>query len=395
MEASALPASVGLARARLGIGAPLLRLRSDQQLVSVFRSGNDEAFRVIHDRYRPRLLAYTRQMLLASPADAEDAVQEIFVRAYSGLRSNRRELALRPWLYRIAHNRCIDELRRPHAIAVEAIEELSESPGPDLHARVETRDALRRLIADVRRLPEQQRSALLMRELGGMAYADVSDALGVSVPAVKSLLVRARVGLAQASEARDTACARIREDVILSHDRGVRTSGLARRHLRDCPHCRQFRSEVRGHSRQFAALLPALGPIGVVAKLLGLGFGGAGGGSAAAGSGAGAVAGSGAAGTGAAAEHGDRRRARGSPGARVSSPARVPPPRQARSPAWATWPRSSPPPWSPPVARSDCSRSPRRPPITLTTATWSTSGLGSPPPSPTARRRHRTIRPWP
>ena len=263
--------------------------------MSLFRGGNDDAFRVIHDRYRQRLHAYSRQMLAGSVADAEDVVQEIFVRAYGGLRSSDRELALRAWLYRIAHNRCIDEVRRPQPIATAAIEELTATPAADPMARIEQRDALRRLIADVRRLPEQQRSALLMRELGGMPYADVAQALAVSVPAVKSLLVRARVGLAQAGEARDTSCIRIREDLMVAHDRGVRTSGLARRHMRDCPDCRRFRSEVRGVSRQFAALLPALGPIGVVAKLLGVG--GASGGGAAAGTGA--VASSGAAAGGA------------------------------------------------------------------------------------------------
>jgi RNA polymerase sigma factor (sigma-70 family) len=295
VEASALPGSVGLARPRIGLGVPLLRLRSDEQLVSLFRGGNDDAFRVIHDRYRQRLHAYSRQMLAGSAADAEDVVQEIFVRAYGGLRSNDRELALRAWLYRIAHNRCIDEVRRPQPIATEAIEELTAAPAPDPMARIEQRDALRRLIADVRRLPDQQRSALLMRELGGMPYVDVAQALAVSVPAVKSLLVRARVGLAQAGEARDTACTLIREDLIVAHDRGVRTSGLARRHMRDCSDCRRFRSEVRGVSRHFAALLPALGPIGVVAKLLGMGS--AGGGGAAAGTSA--VAGTGAAAGGA------------------------------------------------------------------------------------------------
>ncbi len=281
MEASAIPASVGFARTRIAIGAPLLRLRSDDQLVSLFRSGSDEAFRAIHDRYRQRLFAYTRQMLAGSAADAEDAVQEIFVRAYAGLRASDRRLALRAWLYRIAHNRCIDELRRPQAIPSEELDLTAAPAASDPVARLEQRDALRRLIADVQRLPDQQRSALLMRELGGMTYVDVSEALSISVPAVKSLLVRARVGLAQASEARDTACARIREDLIVAHDRGVRASGLARRHTRDCPNCRQFRSEVRGVSRQLAMFVPALGPIGVIAKLLGLG--GAGGGGAAAG----------------------------------------------------------------------------------------------------------------
>jgi RNA polymerase sigma factor (sigma-70 family) len=282
VEASALPPSVAIARTRLALGAPLLRFRSDEQLVSLFRSGSEEAFRVIHDRYRQRMFAYTRQMLTGSAVDAEDAVQEIFVRAYSGLRASDRELALRAWLYRIAHNRCIDELRRPQSVATEAIPATVPNAGGDPVVRLEQRDALKRLIADVQRLPDQQRSALLMRELAGMTYADVAGALGVSVPAVKSLLVRARVGLAQANEARDTSCARIREDLIVSHDRGVRASGLARRHLRDCPHCRQFRCEVRGVSRQLAAFVPALGPIGVIAKLLGLG--GAGGSGAAAGS---------------------------------------------------------------------------------------------------------------
>ena len=292
VEASALPASVGLGRTRIAIGASLLRIRSDEQLVTVFREGNDDAFRVIHDRYRPRLCAYTRQMLAGSGQDPEDAVQEIFMRAYHGLRANNRELALRAWLYRIAHNRCIDELRRPHAVVVEAIDTLVFND-QDPVSRAEQRDALRRLIADVQRLPDQQRSALLMRELSGMTYADVSGALGVSVPAVKSLLVRARVSLAQASEARNTACVEIREDLILSHDRGVRTSGLARRHMRDCTECRQFRTEVRGVNRRLAALAPTLGPLGVIANLLGFGGGSAAGG--------GAVAGGGAAGSGAAA----------------------------------------------------------------------------------------------
>jgi RNA polymerase sigma factor (sigma-70 family) len=289
VEASALPASAGLKRARLGLGAPLLRLRPDEQLVSLFRAGNEDAFRVIHDRYRARMLAYARQMLASSSADAEDAVQEIFVRAYAGLRANRRDLALRAWLYRIAHNRCVDELRRTRPLAVEAVEDLREAPGPDPHARVEQREALRRLIVDVQHLPEQQRSALLMRELGGMPYADLAGALGVSVPAVKSLLVRARVGLAQADEARDTACASICEDLVVAHDRGVRASGRARRHMRDCTDCRRFRTEVQGMSRNLGLLIPALGPLAVAAKLIGLG-GIGGGGSAAAGSGTGAAA---------------------------------------------------------------------------------------------------------
>ena len=293
MEATAFPAPARLGRTRVSIGAPLLRLRSDEQLVASFRDGNNEAFRVIYDRYRQRLFAYTRQMLPGSRQDAEDALQDVFVRAFGGLRANDRELALRAWLYRIAHNRCIDELRRPAPPGPELME-LVRPPLHDPIAEAEQREALRRLIADVRRLPDQQRSALLMRELAGMSYVEIADALSISVAAVKSLLVRARVGLAQATEARDTSCSEIRDDLMLAHDRGVRPNGMTRRHLRDCPGCREFRGHLRGTSREFAALLPALGPLGVLAKLLGFG-GGAGGSAAASG---GAAAAGGAAGTG-------------------------------------------------------------------------------------------------
>ncbi len=265
---------------------PLLRLRSDEQLVSQFRGGDEDAFRVIHDRYRQRLFAYTRQML-ASRQDAEDALQDVFVRAYAGLRSSDRDLALRAWLYRVAHNRCVDELRRPPPPAPELIT-LVRPPIQDPIAQAEQRESLRRLIADVRRLPDQQRSALLMRELTGMSYTELAAALGISVPALKSLLVRARVSLVQSMQARDTACTEIRQELVLAHDRRRRPEAIARRHLRDCAPCREFRGEIRGVSRQLGALLP-LGPAGMLANLLGFG-GGAGGGAAA---GTGAAAGGG------------------------------------------------------------------------------------------------------
>jgi RNA polymerase sigma factor (sigma-70 family) len=275
------------------VTGPLLRLRSDEQLVRLFRAGNEEAFRVIHDRYRARLLAYARQMLGGSRPDAEDALQDVFVRVYGALRASERDVSLRAWLYRIAHNRCIDELRRPAPPTPETLE-LLRPPANDPVSATEQRESLRRLVADVGRLPEQQRSALLMREISGMSYEGLAEALDVTVPAIKSLLVRARIGLAQAAEARDTACAEVRESLADSHERGVRSSGLARRHLQDCDGCRAYRGELRASSERLAALVPAVGPIALIAQLLGVGGGAAGGAGAA--TGGAAAAGVGAAG---------------------------------------------------------------------------------------------------
>jgi RNA polymerase sigma factor (sigma-70 family) len=288
VEASALHAPAGLSR--LPLALPLLRLRSDDQLVVLFRAGSDDAFGVLCERYRQRLFAYVRQMLAGhSRQDAEDVLQDVFVRAFAALRRDRREVNVRAWLYRVAHNRCVDHLRRPQPPPAE-IFEVSRKPLLDPVDEAQRRDDLRRLVTDVGRLPEQQRSALLMRELDGLTYVDLAEALDVSVPAVKSLLVRARVGLVEAQEARDADCAEIRRDLLASYDRGVKSSGRASRHLRECDGCREYRRALRGVRRSFAALTPAgAGPLALVAKLLGIGGAGAGGGAAAAGGGAGAA----------------------------------------------------------------------------------------------------------
>ena len=284
MEASLVHAPSGLGR--ITAHGPLLRLRSDDQLVALFRLGYDEAFPAIHDRYRQRLFAYTRQMLGSSRSDAEDVLQDVFLRAYGALRHDERPVTLRAWLYRVAHNRCVDQLRRPVPVAAE-VYELSRTPLLDPPDQTERRESLRQLVQDVQRLPEQQRSALLMRELDGLTYAELADALGTSVPAVKSLLVRARIGLVEAGEARDTACVDIRSELALAQRRGVRASGRSRRHLRDCRGCREYRSALRTVEHGLAALQPAGGPLATIAKLLGIGGASSG---AAAGAGAGGSA---------------------------------------------------------------------------------------------------------
>ena len=259
MEASSV--RVPLSGTRVTGGVTLLRLRSDEQLVAHFRAGNEDAFRVLHDRYRQRLFAYVRQMLPPGPrSDAEDVLQDVFARAYVALRADARPMAARAWLYRVAHNRCVDALRRPAPLPAE----LPDVEASDLHdplTQAARREDLTLLVTDLGRLPEQQRSALLMRELEGLSYADLAAALDCTLPAVKSLLVRARMGLAESACARDTACAEIRSDLARSCDDGRRASALARRHLRDCTGCRDYREALRRTSRGLSALAPGQGPL--------------------------------------------------------------------------------------------------------------------------------------
>jgi RNA polymerase sigma factor (sigma-70 family) len=267
MEASTIHTPAALCPPRITIGPRLLKLRSDEQLLALFREGHDEAFQVLHARYHKRLESYARQMLPGAH-DAEDVLQDVFVRAYRALRADDRQLAVKPWLFRVTHNRCIDQLRRacpPRPEVLAAAQEDVRDPV----VQADTRESLRRLIEDIRRLPEQQRSALLLRELSGISYEEVAAVLDTTVPAVKSLLVRARMGLLRASDARDTACSEIREQMVLAHDQGVRAGSTVRHHLRDCAGCRSYRRELTLVRRRMAVLLPA-GPLVSLAKLLGL-----------------------------------------------------------------------------------------------------------------------------
>jgi RNA polymerase sigma factor (sigma-70 family) len=178
-----------------------LRPRSDEDLVAALRAGDDDAMTEIDRRYRDRLLAYVRRM--SAGADAEDVVQDAMARAYTALRADDRPMALRAWLYRVAHNRCLDVLRRPAPLLTEEIDLGAASATlPEL---VAGRERLRQVVADIQDLPDQQRSALIIRELEGLSYEELATALDTTVPAIKSLLVRARMNLARAAEERAQA----------------------------------------------------------------------------------------------------------------------------------------------------------------------------------------------
>src|SRR4051794_5418124 len=110
MEASALTTAShsGLLARR----SPLLRLQSDDRLVALIRDGHARAFEVLFDRYQSRLLGFCRHLLGATP-DAEDVLQDVFVSAHTAMIADERPIKARPWLYRIARNRCLNHLRRP------------------------------------------------------------------------------------------------------------------------------------------------------------------------------------------------------------------------------------------------------------------------------------------
>src|SRR4051795_1884270 len=162
MEAQTVPRSGALAYPR---SPRLLAPLGDDRLVELVRRGNDAAFEAIFDRHHRGILAFSRHML-ASTEEAEDAVQHTFVQAYNGIRRGDRELKLKPWLYAIARNRCISILRARR----EETAELHDLPTSGLSEAVQQRSDLRELLADIRRLPEEQRAALVLSEVGDLSH---------------------------------------------------------------------------------------------------------------------------------------------------------------------------------------------------------------------------------
>ncbi len=289
---------------------------SDRLLVARVASGDDHAFEAIFDRHGPALLSFCVHML-GSREWGEDALQLTFVAAYKALRRGGCDGALRPWLYAIARNRCLSELRArreiPDSDWVSADRPAVDGPA-SLFAR---REQLREILEDIQRLPADQRAALVLFELGDQSHEEIATVLGVGREKVKALIFQAREGLQRGRSARESTCSEVRER--LANTRGKAPArGIVRAHIDRCAPCQEFEREVRKQRAALALVLPvalsgklkalvlssALGHGSVsagAASVTGAGGAGSVAGPTAAASGSGVAAGSGSLGAGAAA----------------------------------------------------------------------------------------------
>jgi RNA polymerase sigma factor (sigma-70 family) len=234
-----------------GLPPHLLRMAPDARLVTLIRAGRMAAFEVVYDRHHRGILSFCRHML-SDVQEAEDAVQHTFLAAYSGLLGSEKPIQLRPWLFAIARNRCYSILRaRREQPAVP----FDEAAGEGLAVQVQRRQDLRDLVLDMRRLPPEQRAALVLAELDALSHEQIGAALGVPREKVKALVFQARESLVANRVARETDCADIRTTLATQRGGALRRGNL-RRHLHVCPGCREFRRQMERQRRQLAVLLP-------------------------------------------------------------------------------------------------------------------------------------------
>jgi RNA polymerase sigma factor (sigma-70 family) len=175
----------------------LLRTQTDERLVALAQAGSERAFEAIVERYRRSLMRACRRVL--PEARAEDAVQLALMAAWAGLARGDGVRDLRSWLYRIAHNAALNQLRVSGYDYDELHGLLSTGPAPE--EELERREVARRTLIGLAALPERQREALLQIAVEGRGQEEVAHALGISEPAVRQLVHRARSRLRAAATA--------------------------------------------------------------------------------------------------------------------------------------------------------------------------------------------------
>ena len=241
---------------------------SDARLVRLAARGDQRAFEAIFERYHQELYRYCRA-ILKDPDEAQDALQSTMASALRSLPGDERQIALRPWLYRVAHNEAVSILRQ-RAGAPDP-DQLPDPivPGADLEA--EARERLRTLVADLDQLPERQRGALVMRELSGLSYAEIGSAIAVTEAAARQAVYEARVGLRELSKGREMECDAARHALSERDGRLLRNRRL-RAHLRACEACQGFQAAISQRRSDLQVLcppLPAVVASGLLTSVLG------------------------------------------------------------------------------------------------------------------------------
>jgi RNA polymerase sigma factor (sigma-70 family) len=171
----------------------------DEQLARRFRDGDAAAFEALLDRYSRSIYNFTLRFL-GDPADADDATQQTMIQAFESLPDARPEASLRPWLFQVARNKCIDLIRKRRTIPLSSLERgeaeaqpldpIDTAPLPaDLYEREELQGMLQEAIA---LLPLRSREVVLMRYVGELTFAEIGRSLGMPENTAKTLFQRAK-----------------------------------------------------------------------------------------------------------------------------------------------------------------------------------------------------------
>jgi RNA polymerase sigma-70 factor (ECF subfamily) len=173
---------------------------TDDDLVRRFREGDIAAFEALVERYSSPVYNFALRFIGNEP-DAADAAQQTFVQLFESPPGSRPDASVRPWLFTVARNKCVDLIRRriPRAQVGDPTHESTEvdpvdsSPLPEeIYERAEMEQLLQQAIDA---LPPRNREVVLLRYVGGLTFAEVGEALGMPENTAKTLFQRAKTQL--------------------------------------------------------------------------------------------------------------------------------------------------------------------------------------------------------
>ena len=177
---------------------------TDQELVLRAKQGDQAAFEQLVADNQNKVYSLALR-LIGDREEAADQAQEAFLKAWQGLNAFQGESSFSTWLYRLTANVCIDYLRRRNRrLGVESAVSLDDEEAgwaepadweQDPHRKLEQSERGRALARGLERLPEYQRRPLVLRELSGLSYQEIAQALDLDLGTVKSRIARARLAL--------------------------------------------------------------------------------------------------------------------------------------------------------------------------------------------------------
>lgn len=166
---------------------PLLKEQSDAQLLLFLGKGSEDAFTAIYERYH-KLLYVVAYNYLKSNVQAEDAVQQIFLKLWEARKVLAVEINLKNYLFTMMKNHVLNEIRN-NLSAIEKNYELVQSAPEyedELLARIEEKDLMEHFYEAIQRLPEQKKLVCLLKLQGNLSNHDIAERMNISVPTVKT-----------------------------------------------------------------------------------------------------------------------------------------------------------------------------------------------------------------
>lgn len=176
---------------------------SDSDIVAQIVDGNESAFRLIIERYQQSIYQLAVRMVVDA-FEAEDLTQVVFVQVFKNLKRFRLSGSFKAWIFTIARNTCLNEIRRrsrKSTLSLEQLSEPSENHTATQFSDKKVEDAKQVVLQEelvdilnvvISEIPEKQRTALLLYQQEQLSYEEISKVLGCSVGATKSLIFRAR-----------------------------------------------------------------------------------------------------------------------------------------------------------------------------------------------------------